>query len=76
MAYQYAKKGAYLVLIARRENALKEVAENAKTLGSPGVLPVPADVAKPDDCRRFVEATINRFGRCEFFAACKLMFLC
>ncbi|ONK77831.1 uncharacterized protein A4U43_C02F11180 [Asparagus officinalis] len=63
MAYQYAKKGANMVLVARRENSLKEVAENAKALGAPDVLHIPADVAKPEDCRRFVEATVSRFSR-------------
>ncbi|ONK77830.1 uncharacterized protein A4U43_C02F11170 [Asparagus officinalis] len=63
IAYQYAKKGAYLVLVARREQSLREVAERAKSIGSPDVLVAPADVAKPEDCRQFIEDTINHFGR-------------
>ncbi|KAG9445906.1 hypothetical protein H6P81_012034 [Aristolochia fimbriata] len=63
IAYQYAKKRACLALVARRENRLREVAERARSLGSPDVLVLPADVAKSDDCKRFVEETVEHFGR-------------
>ncbi|XP_072960430.1 11-beta-hydroxysteroid dehydrogenase A-like [Typha angustifolia] len=63
LAYQYAKKGAALALVARREASLREVADRAQDLGSPNVLVIRADVGKPDDCRRFVEETISHFGR-------------
>lgn len=63
LAYEYAKKGAALVLVARREGSLQEVAERARDLGSPDVLVIPADVAKPEDCRRFVGAAVAHFGR-------------
>ncbi|GAB4860400.1 hypothetical protein Ancab_035558, partial [Ancistrocladus abbreviatus] len=63
LAYEYARRGASLVLSARRENRLKEVAKKAKNLGSPDVLVVPADVSKVDDCQRLVDKTINHYGR-------------
>ncbi|OAY68316.1 11-beta-hydroxysteroid dehydrogenase 1B [Ananas comosus] len=63
LAYEYAKKGAALVLVARREGSLQEVAERARDLGLPDVLVIPADVAKPEDCQRFVGAVIAHFGR-------------
>lgn len=63
MAYEYARRGALLALAARREQSLKEVAENARDLGSPDVIVVQADVAKLEDCRRLVEAAVNHFGR-------------
>uniref|UniRef100_A0ACD5UPU1 Uncharacterized protein n=1 Tax=Avena sativa TaxID=4498 RepID=A0ACD5UPU1_AVESA len=63
MAYQYAKKGARLALVARREGSLHEVAAKAMDLGSPDVLVVPGDVARPEDCKAFVQATVERFGR-------------
>ncbi|WVZ26141.1 hypothetical protein V8G54_004685 [Vigna mungo] len=63
LAYEYAKRGAHLALVARRENRIKEVANNAKLLGSPDVITIPADVSRPQDCRRFVESTIDHFGR-------------
>ncbi|KAL5731173.1 11beta-hydroxysteroid dehydrogenase [Ranunculus cassubicifolius] len=56
-------RGACLVLVARREGQLQEVAERALAYGSPEVLVIRADVSKIDDCRRFVEETINHFGQ-------------
>ncbi|XP_035830381.1 11-beta-hydroxysteroid dehydrogenase-like 4A isoform X2 [Helianthus annuus] len=65
MAYEYAKLGAYLVIIATKkpESRLEFVANKARELGSPDVLFIFADVSKADDCRMFVEDTIKHFGR-------------
>ncbi|KAK9076215.1 hypothetical protein SSX86_004548 [Deinandra increscens subsp. villosa] len=65
MAYEYAKLGAYLVIIARQkpESRLEQVADRARELGSPDVLFMFADVSKVDDCRMFVNETVNHFGR-------------
>ncbi|KAJ0737605.1 putative 11-beta-hydroxysteroid dehydrogenase [Helianthus annuus] len=65
MAYEYAKLGAYLVIIATKkpESRLEFVANKARELGSPDVLFIFADVSKVDDCRMFVEDTIKHFGR-------------
>ncbi|KAL5215202.1 hypothetical protein ABZP36_004354 [Zizania latifolia] len=63
VAYQYAREGARLALVARREASLRDVAAKARDLGSPDVLVVPGDVALQDDCRRFVQATVEHFGR-------------
>ncbi|KAL6576250.1 Polycomb protein sop-2 [Orobanche hederae] len=63
LAYEYAKRGACLVLAARREGSLREVAERARDLGSPDVVVICADVSKVDDCRRVVDQTMNHFGR-------------
>jgi NAD(P)-dependent dehydrogenase (short-subunit alcohol dehydrogenase family) len=65
IAYQYAKKGARLALVARREASLHDVAAKAKDIGSPDVLVVAGDVANPEDCQRFVQATVEHFGQCE-----------
>ncbi|GER27584.1 hydroxysteroid 11-beta-dehydrogenase 1-like protein [Striga asiatica] len=62
IAYQYAKRGANLVLVARRENRLIGISENARRLGAPHVLIMAADVVKEEDCRRFVNETISYFG--------------
>lgn len=51
--------------MARREASLREVADNASALGSPSVLVLPADVSKPDDCRKFIDDTVAYFGRCK-----------
>lgn len=63
MAYEYAKRGARLALSARRDTALREVADRARDFGSPDVIIMRADVSKVDDCRRLVDETVNHFGR-------------
>ncbi|KAF3334485.1 11-beta-hydroxysteroid dehydrogenase 1B-like protein [Carex littledalei] len=63
LAYQYAKRGAALSLVARREGSLREVAERARDIGAPEVLVIPGDVSMQEDCHRFVEATVNHYGR-------------
>ncbi|KAM7464768.1 hypothetical protein LguiA_032889 [Lonicera macranthoides] len=63
MAYEYAKEGACLVLVARREGELGVVAEKARGLGSPQVLVICADVSNVNDCKRFIDQTIDHFGR-------------
>ncbi|KAJ0785374.1 putative 11-beta-hydroxysteroid dehydrogenase [Helianthus annuus] len=66
LAYEYAKHGARLALVARREEALAVVARKAKDIGSPEVIVIKADVSKVEDCKRFVDETINHFGGREF----------
>ncbi|KAL6652780.1 hypothetical protein ACP70R_011705 [Stipagrostis hirtigluma subsp. patula] len=63
LAYEYAKRGAHLALVARREMSLREVGDRALALGSPGVLVLPSDVSKPGECEKFIEDTIRYFGR-------------
>ncbi|KAF5195529.1 11-beta-hydroxysteroid dehydrogenase [Thalictrum thalictroides] len=63
LAYEYAKKGARLALVARREKKLQEVAEKALKFGSPDAIFICGDVSKSNDCKRFVEETVNHFGR-------------
>ncbi|CAL0325277.1 unnamed protein product [Lupinus luteus] len=63
LAYEYARRGARLALSARRETALREVADRARDYGSPDVIIMRADVSKVDDCRRLVDETLTHFGR-------------
>ncbi|KAK4365699.1 hypothetical protein RND71_013579 [Anisodus tanguticus] len=63
IAYEYAKKKAHLVLVARRENRLWGISENARALGAKSVLITAADVVKEADCRRFITETVNLYGR-------------
>ncbi|XP_040367161.1 11-beta-hydroxysteroid dehydrogenase A [Rosa chinensis] len=62
LAYEYARRGACLALVARREHRLQHVASRAMSIGSPDVLIIPADVSKVEDCNRFVDVTVNHFG--------------
>ncbi|KAM5571617.1 11-beta-hydroxysteroid dehydrogenase A-like [Rosa sericea] len=63
LAYEYARRGARLALVGRRENALREVVDRAAQCGSPEVIMIGADVSKVEDCKRLVDETINHFGR-------------
>uniref|UniRef100_A0A0D9XZ55 Uncharacterized protein n=1 Tax=Leersia perrieri TaxID=77586 RepID=A0A0D9XZ55_9ORYZ len=65
LAYQYALKRASLVLVARREWSLRKVADQSFQLGAPDVIILPGDVANPEDCKRFVQTTIDHYGRCK-----------
>ncbi|KAI3759510.1 hypothetical protein L6452_07392 [Arctium lappa] len=62
LAYEYAKRGARLALVARRAELLEVVARKAREMGSPDVIVISADVSKLEDCNRFVDETINHFG--------------
>ncbi|ESQ45847.1 hypothetical protein EUTSA_v10011076mg [Eutrema salsugineum] len=63
LAYEYAKKGAYLALVARRKDRLQIVAETSRQLGSGDVIIIPGDVAKVEDCKKFIDETIHHFGK-------------
>lgn len=67
IAYEYAKKGARLVLVARREQLLQEVADKAMTKGAFDVQVIAGDVAHEQQCKRIVDETIAKYGRCKIF---------
>jgi len=58
LAQQLSAQGARVVLVARREDALREVA----TRCGDGALPVVADVTRRDEVQRVVREAIARFG--------------
>jgi NAD(P)-dependent dehydrogenase (short-subunit alcohol dehydrogenase family) len=62
LAYEYALRGANLVLAARRENLLKKNAERCRQLGSPDVLVVRADLSVEENNKKVVDAAVNHFG--------------
>ncbi|KAI3499602.1 hypothetical protein L1887_35405 [Cichorium endivia] len=70
VAYEYARRGACLVLAARREKSLREVADTAKLLGAPEAIVIPTDVSKIDDCKRLIKETINHFGQLNHLVNC------
>ncbi|KAK7399254.1 hypothetical protein VNO78_10433 [Psophocarpus tetragonolobus] len=63
VAYEYARRGAKLSLVDIRKENLVTVADKARSLGSPDVIIIGADVSKVQDCKRFVDETVNFFGR-------------
>ena len=62
LAYRLAQQGAHLVLTARRQEELDRVAERARRFGAQ-IITVSADVAKSDDCKKIIDATLAEFGR-------------
>ncbi|HEV7733985.1 MAG TPA: SDR family oxidoreductase [Candidatus Binatia bacterium] len=62
IALALAREGADVVLAARTQSALDEVAEVVRAKGR-RALTVPTDIAKPDDCRRLADAAQAEFGR-------------
>jgi len=62
MARIAAEMGAAVVINARSEGALEEVAAEIEQ-GGGTVLAVPGDVSKQADCAALVERTMARFGR-------------
>lgn len=61
-ALLFAKSGANIVISARRQAALEEVAEKIKAEGG-NVLTVPTDISKDEDCKNLMKAAVDAFGR-------------
>ena len=64
-ALLFAKSGANIVISARRQAALEEVAEKIKAEGG-NVLTVPTDISKDEDCKNLMKAAMDAFGRIDF----------
>lgn len=60
-ALLFAKSGANIVISARRQAALEEVAEKIKAEGG-NVLTVPTDISKDEDCKNLMKAAMDAFG--------------
>ncbi|MEE0863917.1 MAG: SDR family oxidoreductase, partial [Alistipes sp.] len=63
MAKAFASQGANLVLLARREQLLKENAQLLTKEFGVEVLAMKCDITLTDEVKRAVEAVIRRFGR-------------
>lgn len=64
IAIRSAQAGADVVLAARTESRLEEVAKEVVALGREA-LAVPTDVSDANAAQRLVEATLGRFGRAD-----------
>ncbi|KAF4366902.1 hypothetical protein F8388_013967 [Cannabis sativa] len=62
IAYEYGRRGACLALVDIKDN-LEEVKRKAHKLGSPDVISIAADVTKVEDCKRFIDETVQHFGQ-------------
>jgi NAD(P)-dependent dehydrogenase (short-subunit alcohol dehydrogenase family) len=61
-ALAFAREGARVAVSARRSDRLEDVAEAARAMGVEAWV-MAADVADPEQVRRFVLGTVSRFGR-------------
>ena len=60
-AFAFARRGANLVLGARREEALERAVAACEELGGRAIA-VPTDVARPDQMRELASQAVRRFG--------------
>jgi short-subunit dehydrogenase len=61
-AFEFARRGAKVVMAARSVGKMNEYAATVKQLGG-GVLVVKADVGCEEDCRNLIDVTIKEFGK-------------
>ncbi|HEY9812541.1 MAG TPA: SDR family NAD(P)-dependent oxidoreductase, partial [Candidatus Sericytochromatia bacterium] len=61
LAIALAKQSANLVLAARNQAAIEEVASICMQNGGKAIA-VPTDVTNPEDCRNLIETARNTFG--------------
>lgn len=61
-ALKFASEGAKVVITARREAQLLEVAEQVRAAGG-DVLPIVSDISSSDDAKRVVALTLEKYGK-------------
>ncbi|TDN97109.1 SDR family oxidoreductase [Sunxiuqinia elliptica] len=60
LAYEFASRGASLVLAARRMDRLQQIEQE---LPGTEILSVQADVSKQEDCENLMKQAVDRFGQ-------------
>ncbi len=60
LAYEFASRGASLVLAARRMDRLQQIEQE---LAGTEILSVQADVSKEEDCENLMKQAVDRFGQ-------------
>jgi 3-oxoacyl-[acyl-carrier protein] reductase len=62
-AFRFCEEGVRVAICARREDVLQTTAREIAAATGGAVLAVRADVTKLADCERFMQQTLERFGR-------------
>lgn len=62
-AFRFCEEGARVAICARREDVLEKTAREIESATGGEVLTVRADITAPIDCERFIQRTMERFGR-------------
>ncbi|KAM7388429.1 hypothetical protein PAMP_024603 [Pampus punctatissimus] len=66
MAYHYARFGAQVVITARRDKVLQQVAEQCLNLGAQKAYYIAADMANESDPDRVVEFALDKLGGLDY----------
>ncbi|XP_054458691.1 hydroxysteroid 11-beta-dehydrogenase 1-like protein [Anoplopoma fimbria] len=66
MAYHYARFGAQIVITARREKVLQQVAEKCLSLGAQKALYIAADMASESDPDKAVDFALENLGGLDY----------
>ncbi|XP_072245858.1 hydroxysteroid 11-beta-dehydrogenase 1-like protein [Leuresthes tenuis] len=66
MAYHYARFGAEIVITARREKVLQQVAEKCLSLGAQKALYIAADMATDSDPDKVVDFALKKLGGLDY----------
>uniref|UniRef100_A0A3Q1BL38 Hydroxysteroid 11-beta-dehydrogenase 1-like protein n=1 Tax=Amphiprion ocellaris TaxID=80972 RepID=A0A3Q1BL38_AMPOC len=66
MAYHYARFGAQIVITARREKVLQQVAEKCLSLGAQKALYVAADMASESEPAQVVDFALEKLGGLDY----------
>ncbi|XP_012736367.2 hydroxysteroid 11-beta-dehydrogenase 1-like protein [Fundulus heteroclitus] len=66
MAYHYARFGAQIVITARREKVLQQVAEKCLSLGAQRALYIAADMASESDPDKVVNFALEKLGGLDY----------
>jgi NADP-dependent 3-hydroxy acid dehydrogenase YdfG len=66
-AHRLASDGANVVVAARREQRLEDLAEELRGYGDVEALAIPTDVREVDEVAALVEATVDAFGGLDVF---------
>lgn len=62
LAKEFAAQGSMVVMAARREDQLKELADDIRKTGAE-VLPVRTDVSQDNDCKNLINQAVEKYGR-------------
>ena len=63
LAFELAKEGHNVVLIARRKDLIDAISEDLNKKYSVDSYAIKADVSKEEDCKMFVDKTIEKYGK-------------
>jgi short-subunit dehydrogenase len=70
IAAALVREGADVAIVARSANRLESAAKTLQTEGSSKVLPISADITRPEDVKRMISTAVERFGKLNLLVNC------